>query len=186
MPKTASQTYADLASAHRNLHAILLNTGQPISEKDKCAALIKALNKDAAGMYAAQLYAQSYSLIHTRTFNGLVTHIDLHAHNAILTTGTMHYAAAAIVSPVPALGASDTAALHAEKAQLKKEIHIVGSMVHVSMLAPNVPSCSRTKASIRRRTSTPRQVTRPQEERPDGWAVKEICCSLHLKVLVLI
>ena len=34
----------------------------------------------------------------------------------------MHYATAAIVSPVPALGASDTAALHAEIAQLEKEI----------------------------------------------------------------
>jgi hypothetical protein len=122
-PKTATQTYADLASAHRDLHAILLNAGQPISEKDKCAALIEALNKDAAGMYAAQLYAQSYPQMHTRTFNGLVTHINLHARNAILTTGTMHYASAAIVAPVPALGAADTAALQSEIAQLKKELN---------------------------------------------------------------
>ena len=122
-PKTATQTYADLASAHRDLHAILLNAGQPISEKDKCAALIEALNKDAAGMYAAQLYAQSYPQMHTRTFTGLVTHINLHARNAILTTGTMHYASAAIVAPVPALGAADTAALQSEIAQLKKELN---------------------------------------------------------------
>jgi hypothetical protein len=34
----------------------------------------------------------------------------------------MQYASAAVVAPVPALGASDTAALHTEIAKLKKEL----------------------------------------------------------------
>ena len=90
--KTAIQTYAALASAHRDLHAILFTAGQPLSELDKCNYLIDALNKDAAGIYAAQLYAQAYPLIHHRTFNGLVAHVILHARNSVITTGSMHYA----------------------------------------------------------------------------------------------
>jgi hypothetical protein len=70
--KIALQTYAALASAHRDLRAILFTAGQPLSELDKCNHLIDALNKDAAGIYAAQLYVQAYPLIHHRTFNGLV------------------------------------------------------------------------------------------------------------------
>ena len=120
--KTATQSYAALASTHRDLHSTLVQAGQPIAELEKCSYLLEALNKDAAGMYAAQLYSQSFPLIHTRTFNGLVAHINLHARNAIITTGSMQYASAAVVAPVPALGASDTAALHAEIAKLKKEI----------------------------------------------------------------
>ena len=117
--KTATQTYTALASTHRDLYATLIQAGQPIAELEKCSYLIEALNKDAAGMYAAQLYSQSFPLIHTRTFNGLVAHINLHARNAIITTGSMHYASAAVVTPVPAIGAADTAALHAEISKLR-------------------------------------------------------------------
>ena len=127
--KTATQTYAALASAHRDLHAILFTAGQPLSELDKCNYLIDALNKDAAGIYAAQLYAQAYPLIHHRTFNGLVAHVILHARNSVITTGSMHYATAASVLPlapaavpVPAFGAAELASLTAENAQLKKDL----------------------------------------------------------------
>ena len=127
--KTALQTYAALASAHRDLHAILFTAGQPLSELDKCNHLIDALNKDAAGIYAAQLYVQAYPLIHHRTFNGLVAHVILHARNSVITTGSMQYATAAAVistvpaaAPVPALGAVDLASLSAENAQLRKEL----------------------------------------------------------------
>ena len=127
--KTALQTYAALASAHRDLHAILFTAGQPLSELDKCNHLIDALNKDAAGIYAAQLYVQAYPLIHHRTFNGLVAHVILHARNSVITTGSMQYATAAAVistvpaaAPVPALGAVDLASLSTENAQLKKEL----------------------------------------------------------------
>jgi hypothetical protein len=67
---TALQTYAALASAHRDLHAILFTAGQPLSELDKCNHLIDALNKDAAGIYAAQLYVQAYPLIHHAVRHG--------------------------------------------------------------------------------------------------------------------
>ena len=148
--KSATQTYAALASTHCDLHSTLVQAGQPISELEKCSYLIEALNKDAAGMYAAQLYSQSFPLIHTRVFNGLVAHINLHARNAILTTGSMQYASAVVVAPVPALGASDTAALHAEIAKLKRNfktsknprrLHapstIAGCMALVFTLEPN-------------------------------------------------
>jgi hypothetical protein len=62
---------------------------QPLSELDKCNHLIDALNKDAAGIYAAQLYVQAYPLIHHRTFNGLVAHFILHARNSVITTGSI-------------------------------------------------------------------------------------------------
>jgi len=129
--KTSTQSYAALANAHRDMHNILLTAGQPLAEKDNCAYFIEALNTDAAGMYGAQLYTQTFPLIHTRTFNGLVEHVILHARNSIITTGSMHYASAASVlatppaiagTPAPAFGAADLAALSAENAQLKKEL----------------------------------------------------------------
>jgi len=139
--KTATQTYSALASAHRDLHAILLTAGQPLSELDKCNYLIDALNRDAAGMYGAQLYAQAYPLIHQRTFNGLVSHINLHSRNAIVTTGSLNYASAATVVapipvPAPAYGAADFAALAAENAQLKKDLKALRKSIHPATTTP--------------------------------------------------
>jgi hypothetical protein len=62
---SATQIFAALASTHHDLHSILVQAGLPISELEKCSYLMDALNKDAAGMYAAQLYSQSFPLIHT-------------------------------------------------------------------------------------------------------------------------
>ena len=87
MAKTALQIYSALASAHRDPHAILFTAGKPLSELDKCNHLIDALNKDAAGIYAAQLYVQAFPLIHHYTFNDLVAHVTQHARNSVITKG---------------------------------------------------------------------------------------------------
>ena len=121
--KSAAQTYAALASVHRDLHDTMLHAQQPLAELDKCNYFLEALKNDPSGLYAAQLYTQQQPLLHTRTFAGLVAHVILHARNHVPNVLSMHYgASAAAVGPVAALAATDLAKLTAENAQLKKDI----------------------------------------------------------------
>ena len=79
--KTASQTYAALASLHRDFHATMQDAGQPFSELDKSTFLLEALSTDSGGMYAAQLYIQAQPELSARTFAGLVAHVQINARS---------------------------------------------------------------------------------------------------------
>lgn len=126
--KSAAQTYAALASVHRDLHDTMLHAQQPLAELDKSNYFLEALKNDPSGLYAAQLYTQQQPLLHTRTFAGLVTHVILHARNHVPNVLSMHYgASAAAVGPASALAATDFAKLQAENAQLKKDIQALRS-----------------------------------------------------------
>jgi hypothetical protein len=126
--KTASQTYAALASLHRDFHATMQDAGQPLSELDKSTFLLEALSTDPGGMYAAQLYIQAQPELGARTFAGLVAHIQMHARNQSITSQALHYspALAAHISSlslpvVPALVVDAVAVLQARVAQLEKD-----------------------------------------------------------------
>jgi hypothetical protein len=126
--KTASQTYAALASLHRDFHATMQDAGQPISELDKSTFLLEALSTDSGSMYAAQLYIQAQPELSARTFAGLAAYVQMHARNQSITSQALHYSPALAahipVNPlpaVPALGVDAVAALQARVAQLEKD-----------------------------------------------------------------
>ena len=128
-PKFASQTYAALASLHRDLHATMEDAGQPLSELDKSTFLLEALHSDPGGMYAAQLYIQAQPDLGARTFAGLVAYVQTHARNQSITAKGLLYSPAlaahiaATIPPaaVPALGVDAVAALQVRVAQLEKD-----------------------------------------------------------------
>jgi len=117
-PKTALQSYAAVATVHRELHATMLNAGQPLSELNKCNYYSETLQHDPSGAYAIQLYTQLQPLLQLRTFADLVAHVHLHAPNHTATTSTMKLSSAFAAPVVPS---SDLLKLTAEIAQLRKE-----------------------------------------------------------------
>jgi hypothetical protein len=116
-PKTALQSYAGVASLHRELHATMALAQQPLSELDKCKFYTEALQHDPPGAYATQLYTQMHPLLLHRTFATLVAHVTLHAPNHVTTVATMKLSAALAA---PSLPASELSALTSEVAQLRK------------------------------------------------------------------
>lgn len=119
VPKTALQSYAAVATVHRELHATMANALQPLSELDKCNYYADALQNDPSGAYAIQLYTQLQPLLQLRTFVALVAHVQLHAPNHTATTSSMKLSSAFAAPSIPS--STELAKLTAELAQLRKE-----------------------------------------------------------------
>jgi hypothetical protein len=116
-PKTALQSFAGVASLHRELHATMALARQPLSELDKCTFYTEALQHDPSGAYATQLYTQMHPLLLQRTFSGLVAHVTLHAPNHVATASNMKLSSA---FAAPSLPEANLSALTSEVAQLRK------------------------------------------------------------------
>ena len=118
IPKTALQSYAAIATVHRELHATMANALQPLSELDKCNYYTEALQQDPSGAYAVQLYTQLQPLLQLRTFGALVAHVQLHAPNHTATTSSMKLSSA---FAAPTTNTTELSKLTTELAQLRKE-----------------------------------------------------------------
>jgi hypothetical protein len=128
-PKTAVQSFAEVASIHRELHETMALARQPLSELDKCNFYTEAIENDPSGDYATQLYTQLQPFLLQRTFAALVAHVTMHAPNHTATARSMKLSAAFAaqsertpdtISSAFAVSSTDIAALTAEIAQLRK------------------------------------------------------------------
>lgn len=125
LPKAATEDFAALSERHRELHAICATATQPISELEKCRYYKNALSTNPAGANATHHYTQLTPLLANQTFAALVTHVELHAPNFLVTTASLGYASAAAVTSTPPSkppAPGSELALAAQIAQLQREL----------------------------------------------------------------
>ena len=102
--KQPAHDYATLAEIHRDLHALLAATGQPMNEYTKTTYFTKALETDPQGRKAAMIFVRDHPLMAGRTFVALVATVIIHAPTIVITTASLGYTnATSVTAPASAV-----------------------------------------------------------------------------------
>jgi hypothetical protein len=123
--KLPTEDYKTLAETHRDLHALLVSSGQPSTELAKTNYFMEALRADYAGHEACREFLRAHPQVATRTFVNLVATVLLHAPTSVPTTAALGYSNAqtttSVASSAP-LAPTNEAALVAHIAESQRKL----------------------------------------------------------------